>query len=137
MSIIPVAPQLGLFPDAEEAVRLLLADLVAVGSTGTETPSNMPDAILPFIRVSRFGGQADQWTDSPRIDVDVFVARGSRTDGVTLAATCLARLLSFPHVIPTVGVIDRVDVDVSPNEVPWINTDLRLITSSFKVTVRR
>lgn len=123
------------FIDAEKAVVLTLENLVASGSIDTETPKNLV-ALVPFIRVSRFGGQSTRWEDNPRIDVDVFCTRDLRTQGLALALACQARLLSFPHVT-SVGVIDEVDTDISPNETPWQNTALRHITSSYKVTVRR
>lgn len=133
--VTPVAPSLGRFVKAELAVITLLADLVD-GHADVETPSDL-EKHLPFVRVSRIGGQGTRESDSPRIDVDVFVARGSRSDGEEIAADCYARLLSFPHVIPDVGVIDTVAVDVSPNEVPWPNAAVLQFTSSYSVTVRR
>jgi hypothetical protein len=132
---VTVAPVLGPFVDAERAVVLLLEPL-AVGNTDIDTPDDLA-AHLPFVKVYRIGGQGDRWNDAPRIDVDVFAARGSRTTALDLIRQCQATLLSFPHLIDDVGVIDRVDVDVTPNEVPWQNTDIVRFTSSYKVTVRR
>lgn len=131
----PVAPALGPFVDAELAVINVVSDMVA-SDVDIETPSNLQD-VLPFIRVTRIGGQSTQMSDSPRIDVDVFGAAGSRTDTKNLALAVQARLLSFPHVLDGVGVIDRVDTDVSPNQVPWNNARVLLFTSSYKVSVRR
>lgn len=135
MSVTPVADQLAPFIDTEKAVLLLLADL-ADGNVDIETPSDLQDH-LPFVRVERLGGQGTRWTDSPRIAVDVFAARGSRSSAVSLAFACQARLLSFPHVIDSVGVIDKVVTDISPNEVPWPNDNVLLVTSSYQVSVRR
>lgn len=131
-----IAPVLGPFIDAEKAVVLLLADLVASHSIDIETPKDLA-ARLPFIRVERLGGQSTRWDDSPRVDVGVFCAKGFRTDGMALALACQARLLSFPHAIDNVGVIDSVDTDVSPNEVPWANAAIRFITSSYRINSRR
>lgn len=136
MSITPVAPQLTPFVDAEKAVLQLLADLVAAHCIDTETPKDLASR-LPFIRVESLGGQSTQWEDSPRIDVDVFGPRLTRSVGWDLVRACQARLLSFPHLIPGVGVIDSVSVDGDPNETPWQNTQIRHFTSSYKVTVRR
>lgn len=136
MSVTPVAPALRSFIDAERGAVFLLADLVDAGSCAIQTPNDLLDH-LPFIKVERIGGQSTRWDDSPRIDVAVYCLRESRGQGVALALACQARLLSFPHAIPDVGVIDSVETDVSPNEVPWANAAIRLITSSYRVTVRR
>lgn len=130
-----VAPTLGSFIDAEKAVVLLLTDLVASQSISIEAPNDLATR-LPFIRVQRIGGQSTRWDDSPRVDVGIFCAKKFRTDGLTLALACQARLLSFPHHTAE-GVIDSVETDVSPNEVPWANASIRLITSSYRINVRR
>jgi hypothetical protein len=135
VSVAPVAPQLGRFVNAEKAVIGLLEDL-APGHIDVETPANLQD-LLPFVRVARKGGQSSQLSASPSIDVWVYCERDSRDDAVDLAADCEALLLSFPHSIPGVGIIDRVDSEESPNEVPYANSQIRLFSSSYKVTVRR
>ena len=129
-----VAPLLAPFVDAERAVVQLLTE-TAAGNIDVDVPENLQN-VLPFVRVSRIGGQGDRWSDSPRIDVFVYCARGSRSSGLTLAQQCQALLLSFPHVTDA-GVVDSVETDVPPNEVPWQNSEILLFTSSYKVTVRR
>lgn len=135
MSVTPVAPGLSPFPDVELLLVTLLADL-ADGNIDIETPADLQDH-LPFIRVTRIGGQGTRWSSAPHIDVDALVGVGNRSAGMALAQACEARLSSFPHVIPDVGVIDTVATDVSPNEVPWNDPAVLLFTSSYTVTVRR
>lgn len=135
MTRVQVAPELTPFVDAELAVVALLTDMVDEGHIDIEAPSNVQD-ILPFIRVERIGGVSTQLSDSSRIAVDVFGAKGNRTPTKALALNVDARLRSFPHVIAGVGVIDRVDTDISPNQVPWNNDAVILFTASYKISVR-
>lgn len=130
-----VAPAVRPFVDAELAIVTLLGDMVAEGSIDIESPANVQD-IVPFIRVERIGGPSTQLSDSPRIAIDIFGAVGTRPATSTLAFAVQARLRSYPHVIAGVGVIDRVDTDISPNQVPWNNDAVILYTASYKVTVR-
>lgn len=118
------------FPDIEAAVIELLTDL---GTADVQTPSDLAGN-LPFIRVRSLGGSGDRWNDKPHVDIDVFAVK--RTDARTTAELARQRLLSFPHTLSHC-VIDTVDVANSPQEVPWANTDIRLIAASYTVTARR
>ena len=121
---------LAAFPDVEVAVMDLIEDLATVGTT---TPADLIQQ-LPFVRVLRFGGSDDRFTDSPRIDIDVF--ESTRPLAFTLAETIRARLLSFPHVINGV-VIDKATTLVGPQEVPWSDPNVRHLTASYTVALRR
>lgn len=122
------------FPDLEVATKLLIADL---GTTGTTTPADLAGS-LPFLRVVRFGGGDDRFTDSARIDIDAF--EETRPVARLLAETVRQRLLSYPHVVSSDGltiVIDRVDTLTGPQEVPWGNPGLRRFTASYTLSARR
>lgn len=124
-------PDLAIFPDIETAVLLLLDDLGA--TTGIETPNNLA-LVCPFIRVRSLGGSDDRFNDHSRIDLDVFSPL--RVTAKSLAELVRQRLLSFPHVL-TSCVIDEVTTEVSPQEIPWSNTAIRLVAATYSATTRR
>lgn len=122
---------LPVFPDIERALMTLLSDLAA---TGTQTPDDLQDS-MPFVRVARYGGPDDRFTDTARVDVDCFAA--SRDAAHTLAEQVRARLLSYPHVVGST-VIDRAITDNGPNEIPWSNDpNVRRFTAAYQVRARR
>lgn len=118
------------FPDMEAALIELVQDLA---TADVETPSVLDD-VLPFIRVTRIGGNDDFFTDSGRMDVDVFASQ--RTQASSLARTVRQRL-GKGAVVLSDCVIDTVTTDVSPNEVPWGNPTIKLFTASYRITARR
>jgi hypothetical protein len=121
-----MAEQLASFPDLEDAVIDLLADLVADDSIGTATPSDLEDH-LPFIRVTRFGGADDRITDTASLDIDVFGS--SRAVAKPLAEVARQRLLAAPHIVSGT-VIDTVTTLAAPTEVPWGDQQVRRWTAS-------
>lgn len=135
MSDLPV------FPDVELVLMDLFADIAATAAATIVT--NLPAAlqeVLPIIRVRRLGGTDDRWTDKPRVDVQVYSAvtpaPGGRTAAVQLAATLQARLLSWPRTTPH-GVIDYASTEVGPQEIPYEDQDIRLITATYRLSLRR
>lgn len=118
------------FVDAEAALIELLAELA---TADVQTPPTL-EANLPFIRVIQLGGLDDRWNAYPRVDVDCYAAQ--RSDAKALAEAVHQRLLNFPFVTGA-GVIDKVETDVMPNEVPWANAFVRRFTAAYKVSVRR
>jgi hypothetical protein len=118
------------FPDLETAVMDLL---VGLAPTGTVTPPNL-NTSLPFIRVMRIGGGDTRFVDTAHIDVDAFGA--TREAAYALAEACREVLLGFPYVT-SAGVIDSVQTDSGPHEIPWGNSNVRRLTSSYSITARR
>jgi hypothetical protein len=119
------------FIDIESAVMDLLSD---IGTCGTVTPSNL-QTVLPFIRVMRLGGTDDRFTDTARIDIDMF--ESTRPLVWTLAETVRQRMLSYPHTTND-GTIDFVVTSSAPFEVPWGDpTNVRRFVATYTVATRR
>lgn len=130
------------FPDAELMVAQAICDLVdsctditaADSSIGTATPASLQTS-MPFIRVQRFGGEDDGYTDAPLMAVDVFCA--TRFAAQALAEQVRQRLISGPSTVAA-GTIDRATTATSPNEVPWSESqDVWRYAAVYRVTARR
>lgn len=122
---------LAVFCDIEAAVIALIADIIPAATIAPPDLGSMG----PFARVSRFGGSDNLITDTARVDVDCFAA--TRAEAYAAAEQVRQRLLCAPHVIDTVGTIDRAATLTSPNEVPWADPNLRRFTASYSLTSRR
>lgn len=119
------------FPDIEAALVTLLEDLA---TTDTATPANLQTA-MPFIRVTRFGGADDRFTDSAAVNIDTFAA--TRADSLALAQTILQRLISGPQVVGTT-TLDYTTTATAPNEVPWSDDQtIRRFSASYRLSARR
>jgi hypothetical protein len=118
------------YPDVEQLLLDVLADL---GTCATVTPSDLQNH-LPFIRLARFGGGNDQVSDAARVSIDAFGA--TRPDAYELAESIRQRLMSNPHGTPA-GLIDLVETDTGPNEIPWGDVNVRRFNASYTVTTRR
>lgn len=122
------------FPDIETAVCDALADLVGGTShTDTVTPANL-QSMLPFIRVRRFGGADNLFTDQARVDVEYFAS--TRDLAWAGAEAVRQRLISHPLRVGTV-VIDKVTTTSAPIEVPWDDPKIRRVTAAYTASARR
>ena len=120
------------FPDIEAALVDLFADLAG---TGTVTPANLQDA-MPFIRIQRFGGEDDGFTDASLVAIDAFSA--VRADAYALAESIRQRLLAnLPNIVDGI-TIDNATTATGPNEVQWSDDQtVRRFAASYRVTARR
>jgi hypothetical protein len=125
------------FPDAERAVCDLLGDL---GTCGSETPKALQSE-LPYIRVNRTGGSDDLVTDTANVSVDVFAA--SLDDAKRVAEACRQRFILGPYRSDASfrtdhGQIDKAKTLSAPLPIPPTDSDnLRLVTASYEISVRR
>lgn len=132
----PLAP----FPDVEETLIVLLADIDAEG--GTSLPADIKEH-LPFLFVYRFAGSDDRITDRAVVGVDILIAGNvvaARAAGVALAEQVRQRLIAAPHVVTVVDdvvVIDNVTTAEAPHEVPYGDSGIRRWVSSYTVSLRR
>jgi hypothetical protein len=101
----------------------------------------LPDVIedhSPFILLDRIGGQAEQFTDYPIVDIGYYAA--TWTAARDLAAQVTAMLQGTPHVI-TVGsrkiVLERTEVPSAPLELPWDDSESRRFQGTYRFSVRR
>lgn len=118
------------FPDIETTVINLLAGLAPTGSVA---PADL-NTSLPFIRVMRIGGGDTRFIDTAHVDVDAFAS--TQEAAYTLAEACRQTLLAYPLVIEGV-VIDSVETQAGPHEIPWGDPNVRHLTSSYTLTARR
>jgi hypothetical protein len=124
------------FPDIVAVLRNVLVDLVGddCERIGTATPSTLQTS-MPFIRVQRFGGADDGFTDAPLVAIDAFAA--DRDTAWALAEAIRQRLLTGPHTVAG-GTIDNGTTATAPNEVPWSDDQtIWRFTASYRVTARR
>lgn len=129
---------LTVYPDVPHAVCDLLASL-ATGAD-IETPANLQSQV-PWIRVTRTGGESDLVTDRAPIVVDVFAS--GATGAWDVAKRALQRLITGPFRSDVSfrtehGQVDKVTVSVGPQLLPPTDSDnLRLVTASYNVSMRR
>jgi hypothetical protein len=121
-------------PPYADVERMLVVDLAGFGQTGTVLPDGLPDA-LPFVRTRRIGGTDDGVTDRARVVVDVLAAtRGQAWD---VARHLQQHMLSGPRAVPGAGIIDRATTDVGPQDAPYEDVRVRLVTATYNVSSRR
>lgn len=131
-------PDLTVYPDVAHAVCDLLRSLVT--GADTETPADLQEQ-LPWIRVTRTGGQSDRVTDVASVVVDVFAS--GATEALGIARQVLQRLIRGPFLSDVSfrtahGQVDRARVTVGPALLPPTDSDnLRLVTASYNISVRR
>lgn len=126
------------YPDVAHAVCDLLADLVT--GADIETPADLQSQV-PWIRVTRTGGSSDRVTDRANLSVDVFAS--GATEASSIAEQVRQRLINGPFRSDVSfrtdhGQVDLATVAVGPQLLPPTDSDnLRLVTASYNVSVRR
>jgi hypothetical protein len=122
------------FPDVEDVLAVLVADL---GATGSYVPANLKDQ-LPFHHLYRFGGRDDRISDSAIVAIDTFA--GTRAIALQRAEQVRQRLLAAPHAVITGAgtvVVDYARTGDGPHEKPWGDSTVRRMTATYTVTLRR
>lgn len=114
--------------------RILVVALGDFGATGTVLPADLPDS-LPFVRPRRIGGNDNGVTDVARVVIDVFAV--SRATAWDVARRVQQRMLSGPRRIPDIGIIDRATTNVGPQDAPYEDSRVRLVTAIYDVSSRR
>jgi hypothetical protein len=125
------------FPDAEQAVCDLLADLVTVTYPGQRSLATIRAGQLPALRAVRTGGTDDEFTDSPVVAVAVF------TDDPGSAKTIMEAVRQRAVSLRTAaaagsGVFDGAVTVTGPLLVtPQDATVTQCATASFRFSMRR
>jgi hypothetical protein len=133
-------PELAAFPDVEQALMDLLADLVVdPADVGVIIPADLQARVLGdptrhVIRVRVLGGNDNRFIDFPRVDIEVFGP--ARATMVPLAETIRQRLISKPRRT-AFGVIDRAETEVRPQEIPYDDPDIRRVLGTYRISMRR
>lgn len=131
---------LAAFPDVEYMIKDLLADLVTdPDDVGMVIPTDLQTRVTadpprPVIRIRCIGGVDDRISDHPRVDVEVFAA--TRAAAFPLAETVRQRLISRPRMT-SYGLIDRVQTETRPQQIPYDDPDVRRVTATYRVSLRR
>lgn len=129
---------LAVYPDVPHAVCDLLASLA--NGADIEAPADL-ESQLPWIRVTRTGGESDRVSDTATVVVDV-MASGA-TQAWDIAKLALQRLIRGPFLSDVSfrtahGQVDKAKVNVGPALLPPTDSDnLRLVTATYTVSVRR
>jgi hypothetical protein len=121
------------FPDV---VKILVPSLEIwvdgdTNRTGPETPEDLQTR-MPFIRVMRTGGSRTRVSDSRDIWIDVFASGYSAAE--SLAENICEWLCGPP---PPIREFDRVEVDVTPRELPWGDERLFRFQAQYTIVTRR
>lgn len=131
---------LAVYPDVPHAVCDLLASLPGVNGAGIEAPVDLQSQV-PWIKVTRTGGESNRVTDTASLVVDVFAS--GATEAWDIAKLALQRLIRGPFLSDVSfrtahGQVDKALVNVSPALQPPTDSDnLRLVTATYTVSVRR
>lgn len=121
------------FPDAELVVMDLLEGITGTPCV-TVTPDNLEE-VVPVIQVNRTGGSDDGITDFPRVTVTVFDAK--RTPAWDLAEACRQALYGSVRTKVAGATIDNVRTDTDPQQIPDSNPNVRKVTATYRLAMRR
>ncbi len=120
------------FPHVQKLLVLALEGLAGGAEhTGTETPDDLQDR-LPFVRVRRVTGDSTWLNDRPVVEVDVFAA--TQDVAWRLAEDIRDYLVGPPPPLP---LLDRIDCEQGPRELPWADGRVRRWGADYRVTSRR
>ena len=125
---------LGVYPDAEQVIRGVLAPLGV--TLVTATPVTM---VPPLIALTRVGGDDDGLTDHAHVEVAVFAV--DRPGAWSLSERARQLVLAAPHTeVPLDTGIACIDYTIgmaAPQLVPYPDQDLRLVVAVYQLSMRR
>lgn len=106
------------FIDIEEALCEYLED-IATTVTYTQNFGEVPDTVLPLIRINRTSGASNPqaWEDNPIVEIHCFAH--SRAESQALTAQVRAKMAGATYVHTSVGLIDTIVESIAPNEIPY------------------
>lgn len=129
--------QLAPFADAELVLRTLLAgqldsSIHVVSATG-------PTLTMPIVLIRRIGGDTDRITDFATMMVSCLCA--TRPESNILAAQVQALILNATNTAVALdgstALIDGASVTVADHPEPYENPDVREVTATFELRMRR
>ncbi len=137
------------FEDIHDLLMLLLVEKfpalepTALDGSDFHVDIELPDSIEDhsdpvFILLDRIGGQAEQFTDYPVVDIGFYAATWAAARDWARDVT--AMLQGTPHIIQ-VGdrkiVLERTEVPSAPLELPWNDSESRRFQGTYRFSVRR
>lgn len=125
---------LGVYPDAEQVGRAVLAPLGV--TVVTATPVTL---VPPLIALTRVGGDDDGLTDHAHLEIAVFAT--DRPGAWSLAERARQLILAAVHTgVPLDGGTACIDYTISiasPMLIPYPDQDLRLVVAVYQLSMRR
>jgi hypothetical protein len=133
------------FPDAEKVIQALLVklipDIFEPGDGPAHTSTSLSTVVaerLPLAVVGRIGGVTTPLEDFPILDIESFAE--TKPAAISLDARISAALLGYPHSVELgtrTVVLDRFTQSRGQVELPWDDSDIRRIASTYQFSVRR
>ena len=120
------------YPDAREAVWRL-AEQPIDGTTVERYLRLEPDFKPPTVAIHGFPGTEGFMSRVDRIGVD-FYAEGERA--LQLAAAFKERIVGTNITVEDVGLLDSIDVETAPADVPYPSDRINLASAVYRVTTR-
>jgi hypothetical protein len=117
------------YPDVEKSLAAWAKTVPGVVGSGTV----FKGAQLPFVRIGKLGGPRGDVTDNPQVDIDVFAA--TRDQAFAIADEISERLK--PRTRAGDAIIDTVRTPVSPRQLPWSNDDIKRVSATYALGLRR
>lgn len=119
------------FPDVEKVVTDLLNPLCP-GAVYTEFPA---DFAAPALRVQRTGGSDNGVTDKPFVEV-MSVGR-TRAEAWELDGAVRQLILACGGTVVSGVLVDSARTMTPPQQMPDPRTNVRVVTSSYRMGFRR
>jgi hypothetical protein len=112
---------------------LLVAYLAPLGNTGVELPNDVQSQV-PFVQVTRIGGQDDYITDVANVDLDCFGT--TRKQARDLSRAVQALMLQLRHTRVNGVLVDQVETILGPTWVDFQDEHLKRYVLTYAVSSR-
>jgi hypothetical protein len=122
------------YVDAVQVARTYLAGVFTAARVLTELPADLGD-VLPVIRVSRIGGNKIEYVlDFANLDIDIY--DDPKTIHEQAEQVRKSLLVDAEGQQAAGGFIAGVEEISGPKVVPYDNTALRRISTTFRIAIR-
>lgn len=119
-----------MYADAE---ALLVTYLAPAGTVSTDLP-NAAQGQMPFIQVTRIGGQDDYLTDVANVDLDCFGT--TRTQAMDCARAVQGLMLQLRHTRVNGVLVDQVESILGPTWVNFQDEHLQRYVMTYAISSR-
>lgn len=121
---------------ADVVLNLLDEGFPEIADSGTRLDDVATN--LPFVLASVVGGTGDRFARTSTVDIEIFA--GTYAEAVSLSERISAYLLGYPRDVGVGSrkiVIDLVIETRPPVELPWDDSSIRRLASTYQISVRR
>lgn len=112
---------------------LLVAYLAPLGTISVELPNNAQDE-MPFIQVTRIGGQDDYITDVATVDLDCFGTTRKQAKDTVRAVQAL--MMQLRHTRVNGVLVDQVETISGPIWIDFQDEHLKRYVITYAVSSR-